>query len=103
MIESVAGEGLAVVASLHDGEDVLVVVLIDRLDQCSKTQEEVVDAESVVMDLHDGEDVEVVEPIDRLNRCSRNQEEVVDAESVVMAMAMAMERMEGGCYGVDER
>ena len=64
---------------------------------------EVGDAESVVMDLHDGEDVEVVEPIDRLNRCSRNQEEVVDAESVVMAMAMAMERMEGGCYGVDER
>ena len=51
MIGSVAGEGLAVVASLHDGEDVLVVVPIDRLAQCSKNQVEVVDAESVVMDL----------------------------------------------------
>ena len=53
--------------------------------------------------LHDNEDVVVVVPIDQLDQCSRTQVEVVDAESVVMAMAMAMERMEGGCYGVDER
>ena len=51
MIESVAGEGLAVVESLHDSEDVVLVVPIDRLDQCSMNQEEVVDAELVVMDL----------------------------------------------------
>ena len=68
MIGSVAGEGLAVVESLHDSEDVVLVVPIDRLDQCSRTQVE-----------------------------------VVEAESEVMAMAMALERMEGGCYGVDER
>ena len=49
MIESVAGEGLAVVESLHDSEDVVVVVPIDRRDQCNRTQVEVVDAELVVM------------------------------------------------------
>ena len=49
MIGNVAGEGLAVVASLHDNEDVVVVELIDQLDQCSRTQVEVVDAESEVM------------------------------------------------------
>ena len=49
MIESVAGEGLAVVESLHDSEDVVLVVPIDRLDQCSRTQVEVVEAESEVM------------------------------------------------------
>ena len=37
------------VPALHDNEDVLVVVPIDRLDQCSKTPVEVVHAESVVM------------------------------------------------------
>ena len=49
MIGNVAGEGLAVVASLHDNEDVVVVVPIDQLDQCSRTQVEVVEAELVVM------------------------------------------------------
>ena len=54
--------------------------------------------------LHDGEDVVVVVPIDRLDRYRRTQEEVGDdAELVVMVMAMAMEQMEAGCYGVDER
>ena len=43
-----------VVAAVHDGEDVVVVVLIDQLDQCSRTQVEVVVAESLVMaSLHD--------------------------------------------------
>ena len=39
------------VASVHDGEDVVVVVLIDQLDQCSRTQVEVVDGLLVVMNL----------------------------------------------------
>ena len=60
-------------ASLHDGEDVLVVVPIDRLDQCSRNQVEDGNAESLVMaSLH------------------------VDAESVVTDLLVA--RVDDRCW-----
>jgi len=74
VIGNVAGEGLAVVVSLHDNEDVVVVVPIDQLDQCSRSQEEVGNAELVVMaSLHD------------------------DAESVVTALLVAA-RVDDRCW-----